>query len=67
MYSHPILSDNFCMARQKRPKKPTRTRVTVQVPTDLRERMEVAAAADNRSLSNWIVDALTRALDAEDE
>lgn len=60
------MSDNVIMAsKPKKSRKPARTRVTVQVPGELRLRMERAAAADNRSLSNWIVDALSRALAKE--
>jgi predicted HicB family RNase H-like nuclease len=40
----------------------TTTHKTIRLPDDLLAAIKLAAAADGRSLSNWIIQALTRAI-----
>jgi len=43
---------------------PKRTRLSVQVPAELRRAMEAAARADHRKLSSWVVHVLSGAVAA---
>jgi uncharacterized protein (DUF1778 family) len=45
-----------------KPKKARRARISFQVPHELRDALERAAAADRRTLSSWIVCALADAV-----